>query len=256
MMMGLTLGNVYGFCMAASAPQESTRLMWSPVMYQAAQLAAISPAMQQIITCNNLIAAIQSDDRHLVEKLISMAEVPVNSHNECGWSPLHAAAAAGHKHTCLLLLRAKAVVDTPDNYAHTPLMDALASGHTQCAELLLRADASPDGVHCDSTPLRLVLRGAQLNLQQDFKNVIERVKFLLEAGANPDLRDERGILPIDELAPSFFKDHMALLIVNTKKREELKLSCEGFNRPFSTRIESDNQLISIKGKQGVDEDKI
>lgn len=66
--------------------------------------------------------------------LASKAEV--NAKNDHGATPLHLAAAYGHKSVAELLLANKAEVNASDGNGLTPLHWASTRGHTDVAELL------------------------------------------------------------------------------------------------------------------------
>lgn len=246
------------FCVFGSMNNTFAAAELRKDLINVAQPVAISPANQYKINGNHLIMAVKANDKKNVEGLVSDVNLFIDFQNQWGWSALHAAACGGYRHLCILLLRCNATVDIVDIFCRTPFSIAMESGHTECAALLSRYGASLDGLDSNNTPLRLLFRAAQLNRQLGIE---ERIKFLLKAGANPHLPNDRGTAPLDELVPGVFKAKVAWLIANTKKREIPEISLEGFNRPFSTRFYSgrrligvQRELIGIQDERGVDED--
>jgi len=147
-----------------------------------------------------------------------------NNVDKTGFTPLHEAAEIGHCEVVELLLSRGAYVDpfstdhgTPlhvaaqhkqdgamkillDRHADcnmllgnfsSPLMIAIHSRSVKCVNLLLEAGADVKGVRC-TTPLQTAA----------MKGLTDVFKPLLDAGADPNVRDEFGHLPI-ELAAYF-----------------------------------------------------
>ncbi|XP_060763381.1 histone-lysine N-methyltransferase EHMT1a isoform X2 [Neoarius graeffei] len=82
-------------------------------------------------------------------------------------TPLHAAAAEGHKEICHILVQAGANLDTCDDQQRTPLMEACENNHMETVEYLLKAGAST--AHRDirgSTCLHMVTRGGHVGILQ------------------------------------------------------------------------------------------
>jgi len=77
----------------------------------------------------------------LVEVLLSMDDVDVNSKNSIGQTALMMAAAGGDTTTVTTLLEAGADVSAKDNDGSTALMTAEEVGHTEIVELLKKAGA-------------------------------------------------------------------------------------------------------------------
>nr|CAB3462537.1 unnamed protein product [Digitaria exilis] len=110
--------------------------------------------------------------------------------DEKGYTPLHNAAEFGHIKAVRLLLSKGVPVD-PLNSRGTPLHLATAMDHDQVVKILLDhgADAGAD-VNFKSPSGRPVLFQAVDN------GITDIVRFLLEAGADPNIDDGEGKIPI------------------------------------------------------------
>ncbi|XP_047043694.1 serine/threonine-protein phosphatase 6 regulatory ankyrin repeat subunit B-like [Lolium rigidum] len=172
-----------------------------------------------------LVWAITCKDGHvdIVSYLLDHGANPDNV-DKTGFTPLHEAAKKGHCEVVELLLSRGAYVDpfstdngTPlhvaakhkqdsvmkillDHHADcnkilgsfcSPLMLAIHSRSVKCVNLLLEAGADVKGMRT-TTPLQSAAMGGLTDV----------LKPLLDAGADPDVRDELGLLPI-QLAAYF-----------------------------------------------------
>ncbi|KAI1900541.1 hypothetical protein AGOR_G00050990 [Albula goreensis] len=135
--------------------------------------------------------------------------------NQSKCTPLHAAAQAGHRDICHLLLQASANLDMCDTDQRTPLMHACESNHLETVKYLLRAGALTSQKDVDgSTCLHLATKTGHygivlhllstglidINCQDDggwtpliwateYKHV-DLVKLLLSRGADINIRDK------------------------------------------------------------------
>ncbi len=80
---------------------------------------------------------VNSNDLAKVKALLKENPDLVFSQNEVGWTPLHVAAALGHKDVAELLLGNGADVNAQDKKGRTPLDGAAKNGHKAVAELLM-----------------------------------------------------------------------------------------------------------------------
>ncbi|KAF7646526.1 hypothetical protein LDENG_00186760, partial [Lucifuga dentata] len=88
-------------------------------------------------------------------------------------TPLHAAAEAGHKEICHVLVQAGANLDMCDEDQRTPLMDACENNHMEAVLYLLRAGASATHKDVEGfTCLHLVAKSGHYNI----------VEYLLSTG--------------------------------------------------------------------------
>uniref|UniRef100_A0AAR2JUM0 Euchromatic histone-lysine N-methyltransferase 1b n=1 Tax=Pygocentrus nattereri TaxID=42514 RepID=A0AAR2JUM0_PYGNA len=119
-------------------------------------------------------------------------------------TPLHAAAAEGHKEICHILVQAGANLDMCDNQQRTPLMDACENNHMETVEYLLKAGAST--AHKDirgSTCLHMVARGGHTGTLQ----------LLLSASfIDVNCKDDGGWTPITWATENMHKEQVKLLI--------------------------------------------
>lgn len=170
-----------------------------------------------------LHTAVRGGHRDLIELLINSG-AHVNAQDAAGWTPLHEAAWAGHEDiTELLVARGAAVsarttgVGGSDYHISayalpgtTPLH--LAVGYPEVAKVLIASGADVDAKdeYYGETPIRRavydgdrqvvdLLEGAgadmDLNLAA-YTGYAERVKHLIEAGANVNAQDDHGRTPL------------------------------------------------------------
>ena len=87
-------------------------------------------------------AAARSGQKAVLQHLVELAGVPLDSADETGKSLLHAAAAAGHPAVCLWLVSARADLDREDLLGRTALDDAVCRGRHFLAKLLVNSGAT------------------------------------------------------------------------------------------------------------------
>lgn len=113
-----------------------------------------------------------------------------------------AASDAGHLACVEALLRGGADVNQRDAYGRTALIAASQNGHADCVSALVRAK----GVDLDA---RGVDGGTAL--QDAFHDDPRCLELLLEAGANPNVADNRGFTPL-HYASGGFPDCVRILL--------------------------------------------
>lgn len=132
------------------------------------------------------------------------------------------------------LIDVGAGVDADDSYGGTPLIGAIGNGFSDLALLLIEKGANVDACirtyidnpskqsvmhHAAGSPeilAALISKGAKLNVQDDMGSTplhdavmgdnIVSVKLLLDAGANPTIRDKNGRTPRDLVHNSNWHD--------------------------------------------------
>lgn len=100
-------------------------------------------------------------------------------------TPLHAAAASGHRGVVALLLSQDVEVDSTDSEDKTPLGLAATSGHVDIVKCLI--DAGAEASHRDSTILRDLAGVSHTSARHS-----EIISMLLEKGADPNDEDDDG----------------------------------------------------------------
>ena len=118
-------------------------------------------------------------------------------------TPLHRAAAAGHREIVVLLLKASADPAARDYGGSTALHMAATGGHHAAVESLLAAGAKPSPMNeAGDTPLHQAARGGHL----------ETSRRLLAAGADPNARSACGGTPLHAAAAAGQPETAGLLL--------------------------------------------
>ncbi|KAF5611959.1 ankyrin repeat [Fusarium subglutinans] len=111
-----------------------------------------------------------------------------------GHRSLHMAAVSGRTSIMRELLDANADVSAESNSGATPLHEAAQGLHPEATKLILELKANPDAkTKKGETPIIYMLRRTT---QYDEAEVLETLRCLVDAGANPSLEDKNGIKPI------------------------------------------------------------
>ena len=104
--------------------------------------------------CGEIHDAAKSGDLEKVMALLKDNPNLVSSKDDNGWTPLHRAAALGHKDAVALLLASKAETNARDNDGETLLHFAAELGHADVVELLLANKAEVNAKNKNgNTPL-------------------------------------------------------------------------------------------------------
>ncbi|CAL4969310.1 unnamed protein product [Urochloa decumbens] len=140
----------------------------------------------------------------IVKALLSKG-ANVNSFCDTG-TPLHMAAFSKQDGAMKILLDHHADCNKVFNTVCTPLFVALTAGSLKCVKLLIKAGADVKGVG-SVTPLIIAVN----NGLTDFYSC------LLEAGADPDVRDDFGHLPIELAAYNNRRKDVEILLPVTSR---------------------------------------
>ncbi|XP_076331082.1 uncharacterized protein LOC143236626 isoform X3 [Tachypleus tridentatus] len=198
-----------------------------------------NPAARRVTGTSALYCAAQGGYLDIVNLLLEHG-APVNVANWDKATPLFVAAQNGHTETVSLLISLGACVDARRTDGATPLWIACQMGHYQVLEELIVHNAQIDCVNefifqDGATPLfkashkgylelveLLVRNGASLGLLKNGESCLHAaalfdhlkvVKFLISAGADPHLRSQDGVTPL-ELA----QEAQNVQVVNYLKR--------------------------------------
>jgi len=108
-------------------------------------LLALVLAWSRVALCGEIHEAVSKNDNAKVRELIKNNPGLAFSKDEDGFTPLHLAAANGHKGMVEFLLTTKAEVNSTDNAGSTPLHQAAAAEgeHSDLVELLLAHKQPP-----------------------------------------------------------------------------------------------------------------
>jgi ankyrin repeat protein len=132
-----------------------------------------------------LFVALRKPSLSVVELLLQRSQTVVDVLNQHAESPLMLAALGGYEQICQRLIARQADVNKP---GWTALHYAATGGHVAIIQMLLDAHAyidaaSPNG----STPLMMAAR----------YGTVDAVKRLLNAGADPTLKNDLGLTAVD-----------------------------------------------------------
>ncbi|XP_049593125.1 histone-lysine N-methyltransferase EHMT1 isoform X2 [Syngnathus scovelli] len=165
------------------------------------------------------LSAKQGELKKVVLMLVDGIDPNFKMESQNKRTPLHAAAEAGQKEICHMLVQAGANLETCDEDHRTPLMDACENNHIETVMYLLRAGASP--MHKDVegfTCLHLAAKSGHYNIVEyllctgyvnincqddggwtamiwatEYKHV-NQVKLLLSKGADISIRDKVALM--------------------------------------------------------------
>ncbi|XP_027018734.2 histone-lysine N-methyltransferase EHMT1a [Tachysurus fulvidraco] len=142
--------------------------------------------------------------QQVMHMLVEGTDPNLQMESERRRTPLHAAAAEGHKEICHILVQAGANLDMCDDQQRSPLMDACENNHMETVEYLLKAGASTS--HKDirgSTCLHMVTRGGHIGILQH---------LLSSASVDVNCKDDGGWTPITWATENLHTEQAKLLI--------------------------------------------
>lgn len=120
----------------------------------------------------------------IVRRLLPQVK-DINCRTTFGTTPLHNAASAGHIEIVRMLIEHGGDQNARDGHGKLPFHDAAHSGHIEILELLM-----PDNIDIKDNRGRTALFHAASN------NNTRTVEYLLQRGADPNIRDNEGLLPL------------------------------------------------------------
>ena len=125
-----------------------------------------------------------------------------------GHSAVEMAARHGHSHVIQVLLNFGASVEDTGMKGCPPLLSAGAGGHLDCVNELLAWGANIQAIDArEDTVLHVVTSVVHP------KDPIPLTRLLLRKGADPSIRNQRGLLPIDMAMPTRNQDLIQLLTI-------------------------------------------
>uniref|UniRef100_A0A4W4GUV0 Euchromatic histone-lysine N-methyltransferase 1b n=1 Tax=Electrophorus electricus TaxID=8005 RepID=A0A4W4GUV0_ELEEL len=142
--------------------------------------------------------------QHVTHMLVEGADPNLQMESERRRTPLHAAAAAGHRDVCHILVQAGANLDMADEQQRTPMMEACENNRGETVEYLLKAGASI--AHRDtrgSTCLHVVARGGHTGIMRH---------LLSTTAVDVNTKDDGGWTPITWATENMHKELVKLLI--------------------------------------------
>ena len=125
----------------------------------------------------------------------------VNKRTDSQQTALHLAAGKGHEGCVRILLQHGALVNAADDWGETPLLLAVTSGSTQTVKLLLNNGARMD---------MMDLRGDDAFMHAAKKGDVDIVRLLLEYGAQPNRSFKTSAL---HMASSFGHEHVVQVLL-------------------------------------------
>jgi ankyrin repeat protein len=157
--------------------------------------------------------------------------------DDAGVTPLHQAAAGGHRDVAELLLANHAEVDAMDDQLSTPLHWAARRGHKEVVELLLAHNAAVNAKNnLGMTPLHLAAHGSFGGVG-DITGTTNVAALLLAAQADVNARNADGATPLYIAAWAGHKAVVELLLAN---QADVNARANDFSTPLR-RAEQSHQ---------------
>lgn len=156
---------------------------------------------------HGLLVALQSKAYRAAEMLATWPQTKVEARTSADESPLMLAALAGQVGLCRLLIERDADVNKP---GWTPLHYAATNAHLQVMQLLLDHHAYIDAESPNAT--------TPLMMAAHYGNA-SAVKLLLEAGADPTLKNQQGLSALDFAQRGNRKDAADILAAFIRGRQ-------------------------------------
>lgn len=160
----------------------------------------VSLGWSSVAFCEEIHTAAQEGDLARVLALLKKDPDLVFSKDQFGRTPLHYAAASGHKDIAELLLANKAQVNAKANNGETPLHSAARKGNADVVDLLLDNAADVNAREEGGlTPLHVAVSNKR------------SVELLLAHRADVNAKDDEGRTPLDWATHYGFDDAAEIL---------------------------------------------
>uniref|UniRef100_A0A665UFA6 Serine/threonine-protein phosphatase 6 regulatory ankyrin repeat subunit C-like n=1 Tax=Echeneis naucrates TaxID=173247 RepID=A0A665UFA6_ECHNA len=141
---------------------------------------------------------------NIMQSQISPAGFDINILDDNGRTCLHAAASGGNVDCLNLLLNNGADVDIKDILGRSPLHYAAANGNSHCTISLVRAGANVNGLD--------LMGCSPLHYAAASHTFCGCLDYLLDNGANPTLKNNKGYSAVHYAAAYGNKQHLELLL--------------------------------------------
>jgi ankyrin repeat protein len=217
-----------------------------------------------------LYIAAQNGNYRLAELLLGKG-AEIDSPNKRGATPLYIAAQNGFFKIVELLLDQGAKIELANNEGVTPFLAAIAMGKADVLKVLLNKIL---GIENQEREVKLTIKDivnrpltvqnqifTPLQLAFYFNNEAS-IKYLLEIGADPLLKDEFGVAPIDliteEKSLEIVKNHQAFEEFKKKVEEKIKFAediLESMPKPKPSQKTSRSR-VTDQPDQKIDRNKI
>ena len=177
-----------------------------------------------------------------VVRVLLEAGADPNAGNKAGWSPLHWAASAGSVEAVKVLLKAGADPDARDQYGVSPLNWAAYRRSGVVARMLIKAGAEVNAGRDDNT-------GTPLHAAVQKPKSAEAMKVLIEAGADPNGRDQFGRFPLHK---AVINNNFVAVIALIDAGAEVNVRDDSGFTPLHHAASTKKKVVSVLLMAGAD----